>query len=95
MHPYMAHRDYLSSSLPYVRAARKRSKAGSGFRNWLRSAYRRWQRNKMIAAFESLDDATLRDIGVHRGEIRSIVDGFDDHELAKVPVAATDDARRW
>lgn len=95
MHPYMAHRDYLSSSLPYVRAARKRAKVGGAIRNWVRSAYRHWQRNKMIAAFESLDDATLRDIGVYRGEIRSIVDGFDDHELAKVPVAATDDARRW
>lgn len=49
----------------------------------------------MIAALEALDDATLHDIGVCRGEIHSIVDGFDDHELAKVPVAATDDARRW
>lgn len=91
MHPYMAHRTLLSPPQP----SRQRAKAGGIFRKWVRSAYRNWQRNKMIAAFESLDDATLRDIGVHRGEIHSIVDGFDDHDLSKVPVAATDDARRW
>lgn len=95
MYPYLEHHNNLSSSLPYVRTARKRTTAVGGFRNWVQSAYRHWQRNKMIAALESLDDATLRDIGVCRGEIHSIVDGFDDHELAKVPVAATDDARRW
>ncbi|TNF19758.1 MAG: DUF1127 domain-containing protein [Rhodobacteraceae bacterium] len=67
----------------------------SALRTWFRAAYRRWQRNKMIAAFESLDDATLRDIGVYRSEIRSVVDGFDDQDLKRVPVMVTDDARRW
>lgn len=95
MHPNQSHLNYLSPLLPDVRPSRKRAKAEGVFRKWVRAAYRNWQRNKMIAAFESLDDATLRDIGVHRSEIYSIVNGFDDHDLSKVPVAATDDARRW
>ncbi|MBD0275078.1 MAG: DUF1127 domain-containing protein [Acetobacteraceae bacterium] len=34
----------------------------------------RWRRQRrMAAALESLDDATLKDIGVPRGEIPSIV----------------------
>lgn len=48
----------------------------------------------MIAALASLDDATLRDIGLVRGQIPSFVDGLDDHELGMVPVAEADDARR-
>lgn len=99
MHPYIAHLTYFSSlwpdSRPGAPAFPKRPEAGDGaFRTWFRSAYRHWQRNKMIAAFQSLDDATLRDIGVERSEIPSVVDGLDDLELRMAPVAAKDDARR-
>lgn len=95
MHAYAEQYNYLSLSSPCEPATRRRAKAGGGaFRKWVRAAYRKWQRNMMITAFESLDEATLRDIGVHRGEIRNIVDGFDDRELTTIPVAATDDACR-
>ena len=33
---------------------------------WWKSAVQNWQRRKMIAALEALDDRTLMDIGVHR-----------------------------
>ncbi|WP_323764067.1 hypothetical protein [Marinovum sp.] len=71
MHPYLTHHNYLSSKPPYAKAFRAKRDAGGGFREWVRTAYRKWQRNKMIAAFHSLDDATLRDIGVFRGESKA------------------------
>ena len=42
---------------------------------WWQSAVQNWQRRKMIAALEALDDRTLMDIGVHRGGIKRVVDG--------------------
>lgn len=95
MHPYLVHRNYLASTHPGARASCKRTKDGGGIRKWLRAAYRNWQRNKLIAAFQSLDDTILRDIGISRGEIHSIVDGFDDNEMSMAPINATDDARKW
>jgi len=50
---------------------------------WLRSAIRAWQRRKMIALLSALDDRTLRDIGIHRGQIPQVVDRFEDHELLR------------
>ena len=41
----------------------------------------------MAAALEALDDRILLDIGIHRGAIRRVVDGFDDAELRMVPIA--------
>lgn len=54
---------------------------------WWQNAVQNWQRRKMIAALEALDDRTLLDIGVHRGEIRRVVEGFNDAELRMAPVA--------
>lgn len=54
---------------------------------WWQSAVQNWQRRKMIAALESLDDRTLLDIGIHRGDIERVVDGFDGPELRMVPIA--------
>ena len=54
---------------------------------WWQSAVQNWQRRKMIAALEALDDRTLMDIGVHRGGIKGVVDGFNDAELRMVPIA--------
>ena len=65
---------------------------------WLRSAVRAWQRRKMIAALSALDDRTLRDIGMHRGEIERVVDRFEDRELQMAPVAPeaeSDDAEEY
>lgn len=88
MHPHLVHRNYYqSSSQPYVRANHKRAKAGEVLRRWLRAANRRWQRRKMIAALEAMDDWILSDIGINRGDIPRVVDGFDDRELGMVPFA--------
>ena len=54
---------------------------------WWKSAVQNWQRRKMIAALEALDDRTLLDIGVHRGEIRRVVEGFNEAELRMAPIA--------
>ena len=54
---------------------------------WWHSAVQNWQRRKMIAALAALDDHILRDIGIPRGEIERVVDGFDARELQMQPVA--------
>ena len=54
---------------------------------WFRSAIRAWQRRRMIALLSALDDRTLLDIGIHRGQIPRVVEQFDDHKLRMVPVA--------
>lgn len=54
---------------------------------WWQGAVQDWQRRKMTAALESLDDRTLLDIGIHRGDIKRVVDGFTDAELRMVPPA--------
>lgn len=87
MHPYLSHRNHLSPSFPYVRGYREPARAAGLLRRWLRAASRQWQRRKMIATLEALDDWTLRDIGIHRGDIPRVVDGFDNRELGMVPFA--------
>ena len=45
-------------------------------RAWRR--LRRWHNNRVAEAhLMSLDDATLKDIGIHRSEIRSVVYGME------------------
>ncbi|MBK0328410.1 DUF1127 domain-containing protein [Rhodobacteraceae bacterium F11138] len=85
--------NYFSPIQPVVHGPRERASADGRIRKWFRTAYRNWRRNKMIAALQSLDDATLRDIGVLRGNIHNIVDQFDDHELNMTPIEASCDAR--
>lgn len=58
------------------------------FRRLLSTSIRKWQQRKMIAALHRLDDRILRDIGLERGDIESIVREFDDYELRMVPLAA-------
>ena len=57
-------------------------------RRWLGKAVRNWQRRKMIAALHALDCRTLMDIGIERGAIEDVVDGFDTREVQMVPLAA-------
>jgi uncharacterized protein YjiS (DUF1127 family) len=62
---------------------------GNGIiRRWLGQSIRKWQQRKMIAALHRLDDRILRDIGLERGDIESIVREFNDYELRMVPLAA-------
>lgn len=57
-------------------------------RRLLASVVQNWRRRKMIAVLQALDTRTLRDIGIERCDIASIVDGFDARELRMVPLAA-------
>jgi uncharacterized protein YjiS (DUF1127 family) len=52
---------------------------------WIDGAVMRWQRRRMIEALQRLDDRILRDIGVTRGEIRYVVEGFSRDELRMKP----------
>ena len=87
MHPYLSHLNYVSPFRPNVHTYRKRAKAGGVLRQWLLAANRHWQRRKMIAVLEAMDDSILKDIGICRGDIPRVVDGFDDRELGTVPFA--------
>lgn len=51
------------------RPAPRRDRASSALGRYLASAFRSWQRNRTIAALESLDDWMLDDIGITRAEI--------------------------
>lgn len=60
---------------------------------WWTRAVRHWQRRKMIAALAALDDHILDDIGIPRGQIERVVDGFDDQELRMQPVRVQADTK--
>ncbi|WP_299822101.1 DUF1127 domain-containing protein [uncultured Jannaschia sp.] len=85
MHPNLIHQNDLSSR-PHARPRRTRPEPGP-LRRWLRRVGRQWMRRRMIAEFQALDDRILRDIGIARGDIRSIVDELCDRELSMVPRA--------
>lgn len=81
--------DYMNARLHNPLTPRYDLNEGVGFfRRWVTRIVKRWQRRRMITALENLDDRTLADIGIYRGEIPSIVDGFDSRELRMTPVAA-------
>ncbi|MBZ0130031.1 MAG: DUF1127 domain-containing protein [Rhodobacteraceae bacterium] len=100
MHPYLLYRNYITP-LPYGARYHQQARLGDSIlRRALQSMHRKWKRRKMIAALESMDDWLLRDIGIFRGDIHSIVDGFSDRELGMRIMAAPgkprrDDQSRW
>ncbi|WP_206601899.1 DUF1127 domain-containing protein [Oceaniglobus indicus] len=65
-----------------------RTQAGGALRRWAAALARNWHRRRMVATLRSLDDATLRDIGIYRGDILNVVYGFDDRELGMTPFAS-------
>ncbi len=69
-------------------AARPRPPRRAGpVRRWLAAAMLRWQRGKMIATLDAMDDRILRDIGIDRADIPRIVDDLSDRELRMTPLA--------
>ncbi len=88
MHPYLSNEKFSFASQRPTPGFRDRSVTTLGvLRRWFQASLRRWQRRRMIAALEALDDRLLRDIGIYRGEIRRIVGSFDDRELRMTPVS--------
>ncbi|WP_348524426.1 DUF1127 domain-containing protein [Paracoccus sp. R12_2] len=86
MHPHVFKSDtpHFSST----RTTNQRNRTSRVLRHWLRNAFRRWQRRKMIEALRRMDDRMLRDIGIDRNEIPRVVNGFTDCELSMRPVSS-------
>ncbi|SEN99546.1 protein of unknown function [Pseudorhodobacter antarcticus] len=80
MHSSLSHPNYPAQSLPQTAPS-----LTIAIRGWLRAAVRSWQRRKMIASLEAMDDWLLRDIGIEHADIASVVNGFNDHELMMTP----------
>ena len=57
----------------------------SVFRDLATSLARRRQRRRAMAELEAIDDATLRDIGIYRGDIHNMVGGMRDADLRLEP----------
>tara|TARA_R110002049_G_scaffold15115_1_gene62429 strand:+ start:923 stop:1234 length:312 start_codon:yes stop_codon:yes gene_type:complete len=88
MHPILFYRNFLGvGRRPATQPGPRPEKRSTFLRRWIASALRNWQRRKLIAALEAMDDRLLRDIGIHRGEIANVVDGFSDRELRMAPLA--------
>jgi len=62
--------------------------------NWWRAYIRRRERNAAVRELRALDDRTLKDIGITRGEIEWVVDGEDDTRLRDATIAANRSRRR-
>ncbi|SMC95507.1 protein of unknown function [Primorskyibacter flagellatus] len=95
MQTFLTPGNFLSPALSRSTAPRDPAKtAGRTLGRWARTAIRQWQRNKLIATLEAMDDWVLHDIGIYRGDIRDIVNSFDDRELGMVPFAAPIESHR-
>ncbi len=82
MHPTLSHRRGQRQSRLNLRALARDPRTGGGILDrWLRAAIRRHRRRQTIAALEALDDWTMKDIGIYRGDIHRLVAGFSDIEL--------------
>ena len=96
MSPLLLHRSNLSHFARLTPPRHRPEAPQDGIiRNWIRATNRKWKRRKMIAVLESLNDRLLRDIGLTRGDIRSLVDGFDDRELGMVPFSPATQTATW
>ncbi|WP_413871496.1 DUF1127 domain-containing protein [Albidovulum sp.] len=87
MHLVRSHRDYTSHD-DAVLPGGTLERGGYLRRAW-QAAMRRWQRRRMIAALEAMDDRLLRDIGIDRPDIRRMVATFSDRELRMTPLATS------
>ncbi|MCA9129197.1 MAG: DUF1127 domain-containing protein [Planctomycetales bacterium] len=58
------------------------------FARWIATAFKRWQRNRLISTMQGFDDRVLADIGVKRGEIAQAVDGIlnDDRKAKELEI---------
>jgi len=88
MHSNLSHLNYPQQPLPQTASSLTiAAQGGTVIRRWLQAAVRNWQRRKMIASLEVMDDRLLRDIGIERADIVSVVNGFDERELMMAPLS--------
>jgi uncharacterized protein YjiS (DUF1127 family) len=85
-------RGLLGAILRGLRTATWASFAAAG--NWSRAYMRRRERNAAVHELHALDDRTLKDIGINRGEIEWVVYGEDATRLRDATIAANRSRRR-
>jgi uncharacterized protein YjiS (DUF1127 family) len=61
---------------------------------WWRAYALRRERNAAVRELRALDDRSLKDIGINRGEIEWVVEGRDDTRLRDATIAANRSRRR-
>lgn len=84
MHPYM-----FNPNILFLRpsSSSKSTKRPEALRRMVGAAFRNWERRKMIATLQRMDDRLLRDIGIDRSDIPRVVEGFSTRELSMRPVS--------
>lgn len=85
MHPHVFKSN--NHHFPAPRTASQHNRNPGTFRGWLRTAFQRWQRRKMIETLRGMDDHLLRDIGIDPFDIPSFVDDLTERELRMRPVS--------
>lgn len=88
MHPNLTRNEYLAKPFQQKEPTHPGWAGSLGvLQRWLGAVVQQRRRRKMIATLEAMDDWVLRDIGISRGDISRVVDGFDERELRMVPLA--------
>ncbi len=86
MHPVQS--DHSFSTEPVLQTARPHPanlREAGPFRRWMANAMRKWQRRRMIAIFNAMDDRLLSDVGIARADISRVVAEFNERELRMSP----------
>gem|GEM_PF-5193830 len=61
----------------YSAAFSRKHEEGNIVTRFLLTRLSNWQKRRMIAAFERLDDRILADIGLTRGDIPNVIEGLE------------------
>jgi uncharacterized protein YjiS (DUF1127 family) len=87
MHFYKSNHSIPHTHQTATSSGADRNRRPGILRLWIRKALLNWERRKMIAILQAMDDHLLRDIGIERCDILRVVNGFTDRDLGMDPVA--------